>query len=123
MNKPPVIEFSLSLMSLWWAFVFFNRPDILNDVPLFFESIAENTTPSFWGGVFVAGSLAKIIGYIAEKRMLRLAGLYFSTVFYASISAGYFLGAGGQSIGFGIFAIISYMALSAIKEVGTHGTS
>ncbi|MFP3489806.1 hypothetical protein R0K20_19610, partial [Staphylococcus sp. SIMBA_130] len=74
---------------MWWAIVFFNRPDILNDVPLFFEPIARNTTPNFWGGVIVVGALSKVIGYIAEKELLRKFGLYFSMVFYALISAGY----------------------------------
>ncbi|MCM3598728.1 hypothetical protein M4D55_23495 [Metabacillus idriensis] len=115
----PIVEVVLSLISSWWAIVLFNSPHMFNNLPAIYRFFGDIGQEYLWGCVFLFAALVKILGIIFRKTMLRKFGLFMSAVIYGIISAGYYLGLGFYSIGFGVFFLISFMALWGIREVGT----
>lgn len=115
----PIVEVVLSLISLWWAIVLFNNPDMFNDLPAIYRFFGDIGQEHIWACVFLFAALVKIFGIIFRKAKLRKFGLFMSAVIYGIISAGYYLGTGFFSIGFGVFFLMSFMALWGIREVGT----
>lgn len=115
----PIVEVVLSLISLWWGVVLFNNPNLFNDLPEVYRFFGRVTTEYNWGFVFLFSAFVKIIGIILRNAKLRKFGLLMSAIIYGIISSGYYLGSGFYSIGFGVFGLISFMALWGIREVKT----
>lgn len=115
----PIVEVVISLISLWWGIVLFNSPDMFKELPSIYRFFGEVGQEYMWASVFFFAAFVKILGIILKNTKLRKAGLFMSAVIYGIISSGYYLGLGFFSIGFGVFFLISFMALWGIREVGT----
>ena len=115
----PIVEVVLSLISLWWGVVLFNSPNLFDDLPEVYRFFGEVAPEYIWAFVFLFSAFVKILGIIIRNAKLRKFGLFMSAVIYGIISSGYYLGLGFYSIGFGVFGLISFMALWGIREVGS----
>lgn len=115
----PIVEVVLSLISLWWGIVLFNSPGMFNELPEIYRFFGEIAQEYIWAFVFLFAASVKILGIIIRNAKLRKFGLFMSAVIYGIISSGYYLGLGFYSIGFGVFGMLSFMALWGIREVGT----
>lgn len=114
----PIVEVVLSLISLWWGVVLFNSSGLFNELPEIYRFFGEVAQERVWAFVFLFAALVKIVGIIVRNSKLRKFGLFMSAVIYGIISSGYYLGLGFYSIGFGVFGLLSFMALWGIREVG-----
>ena len=113
----PIIEIILSLISTWWAIVFFNSPNIFTLRPKTYEGFAEIAPEYVWMTTFIVAAAIKIIGIFAKLNFLRKFGLTMSTIIYSFIAYCYFDSLGFLNTGFGTFAALSLMALWGIREV------
>ena len=113
----PIIEIILSLISTWWAIVFFNSPDIFTLRPKTYEGFAEIAPEYVWMATFIVAATIKIIGIFAKLNFLRKFGLTLSAIIYAFIAYCYLASLGFLNTGFGTFASLSLMALWGIREV------
>ena len=113
----PIIEIILSLISTWWAIVFFNSPDIFTLRPQTYTGFEDIAPEYVWMSTFIVAATIKIIGIFAKVNILRKFGLALSTIIYAFIAYCYFDSLGFLSTGFGTYASLSLMALWGIREV------
>lgn len=120
--KIPIIEFILSIISSWWAFVFLNSPNLFTRFPEQYSSFERIAPVSSWATLFIAAAAVKIIGIIIQVSWLRKLGLVLSAIMYGLISYCYMDSVGFFSIGFGTFFALLIMALWGIREVdGSNG--
>lgn len=113
----PVIEVGFSILSTCLAIIMFGSDDLFNKLPKTYEFFKAFAPENVWGAIFLWAALTKLLGLATKKRSIRKVGLIASTVIYGLIASVYFLGAGWFSIGFFTFAVLSFMALFAVREV------
>ncbi|POD46296.1 hypothetical protein BKM15_25995 [Pseudomonas syringae pv. syringae] len=118
MLKIPIIEVILSIISSWWAVVLFNSPEMFEKLPKTYEFFEAVGPEHRWAIMFSVAAFIKILGITLKCPLLRKIGLVSSAIIYGLLAAGYYLGAGWFSIGFGTFAAMSLMAFWGVREVG-----
>lgn len=118
MNKIPIIEGFLSLVSVWWAIVIFNHDDFFR-VPKVYEGLAVLGKYG-WGSIFLLAAFLKILGILTEKIWLRKIGLTFSMFLYGLIASGYILVGDAMDTGTGTYFALSFLALYGVREVKAH---
>lgn len=113
----PVIEVGFSILSLCLAVVLFGNSDMFENLPSTYEFFSAVAPEYAWATLFLLAALTKLLGLATKKRNVRKVGLLASTLIYGLIASAYFLGSGWLNIGFFTYAVLSFMALFAVREV------
>jgi biotin transporter BioY len=114
----PILEIGLAMISIWWAIVLFSLPGLFNSLPELYSGINNFSDPYQWGFLFFFVAIAIITGIAFRNNKLRKVGLFSASIVLALISAGLFLGDYGLTTGSGTYAVLSFMALWGVREVG-----
>lgn len=113
----PVIEVGFSILSTCLAMVLYSRPQMFDRLPETYEFFKAFAPEYVWATIFLIAALTKLLGLATKKKLVRKLGLIGSTLIYGLIASAYFLGSGWFSIGFFTYAVLSFMALFAMREV------
>lgn len=116
----PVIEVGFSILSLCLAMVLYGKPDMFDRLPDTYEFFKAFAPEYVWATIFLLAAVTKLLGLATEKKNIRKLGLIGSTFIYGLIASAYFLGSGWFNIGFFTYAVLSFMALFAVREVDLH---
>ncbi|MGH2319406.1 hypothetical protein ACRC6Q_16825 [Planococcus sp. SE5232] len=113
----PIVEVGFSILSLCLAMVLLGKPTMFDRLPGTYEFFKAFAPEYAWAGFFLVMAATKLIGLATKNQLIRKAGLIGSTLIYGLIASAYFLGSGWFSIGFFTYAVLSFMALFAVREV------
>lgn len=113
----PVIEVGFSILSTCLAMVLYASPQMFDRLPKTYEFFKAFAPEYAWATIFLIAALTKLLGLATKKKLVRKLGLTGSTLIYGLIASAYFLGSGWFSIGFFTYAVLSFMALFAMREV------
>lgn len=116
----PVIEFGFSILSMCLALILYSKPDMFDRLPNTYEFFKALAPEYVWATIFLLAAVTKLLGLATKKRNIRKIGLVGSTLIYGLIASAYFLGSGWFNIGFFTYAVLSFMALFAVREVDLH---
>lgn len=117
-NEPaPILEIGFSILSICLAMVLLGSPQLFDRAPNAYEFFKAIAPEYGWAILFISAAVVKVVGLATKKRIIRRTGLIGSTLIYGLIAAAYYLGSGWFSIGFFTYAVLSFMALSAVREV------
>ncbi|KAA0956623.1 hypothetical protein FQ085_11555 [Planococcus sp. ANT_H30] len=117
-DSMPLIEVGFSILSMCLAFVFFGSPDLFDRLPGTYEFFKAIGPESVWATIFLLAAFTKLLGLATKQIRVRKAGLLGSTIIYGLIASAYFLGSGWFNIGFFTYAVLAFLALFAVREVG-----
>lgn len=113
----PIIEVGFSILSTCLAITLFGSSNMFDRLPKTYEFFKAFAPENAWAVIFLLAAITKLLGLATRKRIIRKIGLIASTGIYGLIASAYFLGSGWFSIGFFTFAVLSFMALFAVREV------
>lgn len=113
-----LIEIGFSILSTCLAIVLIGSPNMFDRLPDTYEFFKAFASEQVWAYLFLTAAATKLLGIFTKNHKIRKVGLLGSTLIYGLIASAYFLGAGWFSIGFFTYAVLSFMALFAVREVG-----
>jgi succinate-acetate transporter protein len=113
----PILEIGLSFISIWWAIVLFLSPRLFDNLPQLYRGFATFSEPYHWGILFLIVAFMNMIGIVFRNHKLRKISLFLTSILFALLSAGFFMGDSVINTGAGVYAVVSFMALWGVREV------